>query len=285
MHCDVSVRAANAGVHVLCEKPMAVTSAECERMIAAAQANDVQLMVAYRLHFERANLEAAALARSGKIGPVRYFDSQFSMQVKAGNIRLDRELGGGALYDIGIYCINAARSVMAAEPLEVWAAATRVGDRRFREVHDTISAMMKFPDQRLASFVCSFGAADRSAYQVVGTKGSLHVEPAYEYAQGLAYELTVGEHTRRRRFGKSDQFAAELLYFSKCVLEGREVEPSGEEGLADVRVIEALQRSITTGRSVTLDIPQRRRRPTLRQEIRRPPVQKPQLVKVTAASN
>lgn len=285
MHRDVAIRAARAGLHVLCEKPLAVTSRECEAIIAAAKQNRVKLMTAYRLHFERANLEVAQLVRSGKLGQTRFFSSDFSMQVSADNIRLERDLGGGPLYDIGIYCINAARSAFAADPVEVWATATKSGDRRFREVEETVAAAMRFGDERIATFTCSFGAADRSVYTVTGTKGSVTVDPAYEYAEGLAYEARIGERKSQKRFAKSDQFAAELLYFSDCVLKDREPEPSGQEGLTDVRVIEGMMRSIGTGRWVSLDIEQRRRRPTLRQEIRRPAVpREPKLVNVQSAS-
>lgn len=280
MHAEYTVRAARAGLHVLCEKPMAVTTRECQQMIEATDRAGVKLMIAYRLHFERANLEAAQIVRSRKLGDVRYFDSQFSMQVKAGNIRLDRELGGGPLYDIGIYCINAARSAFAAEPLQVWATATNSGDPRFSEVPETVTAVLKFPGERVASLTCSFGAADRSAYEIVGTRGSLRMDPAYELAEGLAFELTVGGRKRRRQFSKRDQFAPELLYFSDCVLRDRAVEPSGAEGLADVAIIEALRESMDSGRLVSLDLPQRKPRPTLQQEIRRPAVRKPKLVNV-----
>jgi len=285
MHKDYTIRAARAGLHVLCEKPMAVTGSECDQMIRVTRENKVKLMIAYRLHFERANLEAAQLARSGKLGELRYFSSDFSMQVRPDNIRLERELGGGPLYDIGIYCINAARYGLAEDPLEVWATAVKSGDRRFREVEETVVGAMRFKDERIATFTCSFGAADRSLYSIIGTKGSVTLDPAYEYAEGLAYEARIGERKRTKQFGKSDQFAPELLYFSDCVLNNREPEPSGEEGLADVRVIEGMMRSIKTGRWVSLEMRQRRRRPTLRQEIRRPAVpREPPLVKVASAS-
>ena len=285
MHKEWTVRAARAGLHVLCEKPMAVTSRECEEMIRAARAADVKLMIAYRLHFERANLEAAAYARQGKLGDLRFFNSEFSMQVTQDNIRLKRARGGGPLYDIGIYCINAARYCLAEDPVKVWATSTRSGDRRFREVDETVSAIMRFKDERLATFTCSFGAADRSTYSVTGTRGSVTVNPAYEYATGLAYQAQLGDRKRTKRFGKSDQFAPELVYFSDCVLHDREPEPSGQEGLLDVRIIEGMLRSITSGRWVSLRMPQRRRRPTLRQEIRRPAVRRePKLVDVRPAS-
>ena len=272
-HCAWTVQAASAGLHVLCEKPLATSARECQRMIDTCEKNGVQLMTAYRLHFERCNLEVASIVRSRKIGDARWFDSQFSMQVKPGNIRLDRELGGGPEWDIGIYCINAARYVFAAEPTQVWATATNSGDARFREVPETVHVVMKFPDDRAANIVCSFGAADRSRYQVVGTKGSIVCDPAFHYAEGLAYELTVGEKTRRKQFPKRDQFAPELVHFAQRVRARRKPEPSGKEGLIDVAIIEAIHRSIASGKWVSMKAtPKKRRRPTLRQEIRRPAV-------------
>jgi glucose-fructose oxidoreductase len=278
MHREYTERAARAGLHVLCEKPMAVTSADCEKMIEVTRQNGVKLMVAYRLHFERGNLEAAEMAHSGTLGDLRFFSSNFSMQVAPENFRSSRKLGGGPLYDIGIYCINAARAAFAAEPMQVLATAVTRRDQRFKEIPETVAVIMKFPQERIASFTCSFGGADRSAYEIVGTKGSITLDPAYEYAQGVEYVLRLGKRKRDRRYEKSDQFAPELIYFSDCVLRGFEPEPSGEEGMADIRVIEALNRSIGTGRWVSPELPQRRRRPTLRQEIRRPGIQPPPLV-------
>ncbi|HEV7716512.1 MAG TPA: Gfo/Idh/MocA family oxidoreductase [Steroidobacteraceae bacterium] len=277
-HKDDTVRAANAGIHVLCEKPMASTREECEEMIAAAKENRVKLMVAYRLHFERANLEAGEIARSGKLGDPRFFTSQFSQQVGAGNVRLKSELGGGPVWDVGIYCINAARAVFAAEPLEVLGATVSRRDARFREVPETVTVAMRFPKDRIASFTCSFGAAHRSVYEVVGTNGSITLDPAYEFAEGLSYQLRIGDRERERHFGKSDQFAPELLHFADCIRQNREPGPSGEEGLADVRVILAIHQSIEAGRWVALDLPTRARRPSLAQEERRPGVEPPKLV-------
>jgi predicted dehydrogenase len=278
MHREYTERAARAGLHVLCEKPMAVTSDDCKRMIDVTRENDVRLMIAYRLHFERGNLEAAEMAHSGTLGDLRFFSSNFSMQVAPENFRSSRKLGGGPLYDIGIYCINAARAAFAAEPTHVFATAVTRRDQRFKEIPETVAVMMKFPQERIASFTCSFGGADRSAYEIVGTKGSITLDPAYEYAQGVGYVLRLGKRQREKRYEKGDQFAPELLYFSDCILRDSEPEPSGEEGIADVRVIEALNRSIETGKWVSPELPQRRRRPTLRQEIRRPGIQAPPLV-------
>jgi predicted dehydrogenase len=285
MHCDYAVRAARAGIHVLCEKPMALDEDECERMASAARqggknASAVKLMVGYRLHFERASLEAIEVARSGRIGEPRQFSSTFTMQVVPDNIRVKSALGGGVLYDIGVYCINAARSLFGEEPLEVRAiAAGTLGD-----VEESVAALLRFPGDRLASFVCSFGSADVSQYRVVGTKGDLMVEPAYEYAMPLRHRLTIGGDSRERRFAKRDQFAPELLYFSDCVLQGREPEPGAAEGLADVRVIRALYRSAESGQAVALQPFEKRERPSLEQEIRRPPIDKPEVVHAQAPS-
>ncbi len=278
MHREYTERAARAGLHVLCEKPMAVTSEDCARMIEVTRQNAVKLMIAYRLHFERGNLEAAEMAHSGTLGDLRFFTSNFSMQVAPENFRSSRRLGGGPLYDIGIYCINAARAAFAAEPSEVLATAVTRRDQRFKEIPETVAVVMKFPQERIASFTCSFGAADRSAYEIVGSKGSITLDPAYEYAEGVEYMLRLGKRKREKHYEKSDQFAPELIYFSDCILRDSEPEPSGEEGIADVRVIEALNRSIETGRWVSPELPQRRRRPTIRQEIRRPGIQPPPLV-------
>ena len=159
MHKEYTVRAARAGLHVLCEKPMAVTARECEAMIRATRDANVKLMIAYRLHFERANLEAAKHARAGKLGELRFFSSDFSMQVSEDNIRLrPTSEGGGPLYDIGIYCINAARYCFAEDPIKVWATAARSADRRFRKINETVVGAMRFRNDRLATFTCSFGA-------------------------------------------------------------------------------------------------------------------------------
>lgn len=285
LHKDYTLRAAKAGLHVLCEKPMAVTSRDAQQMIQACRAAGVKLMIAYRLHFERANLEAAAFAKAKRLGELRFFSSDFSMQVSPENIRLKREMGGGPLYDIGIYCINAARAVLGAEPTAVWATASRSRDPRFREVDETVIGVMRFRDERRASFTCSFGAADRSTYTVTGTRGTITLDPAYEYASGLSYELKVGKHTRKKSFGKSDQFAPELMYFSNCILHNREPEPSGVEGLLDVRIIEAMSRSIQTGRWVEVSRAAKTQRVSLRLERRRPPVaREPKLIGVRPAS-
>ncbi len=280
MHREYTVRAAACGVHVLCEKPLAVTEAECNAMIAACRRHKVRLMTAYRLHFERATLQALRdTGANGVIGEPRLFISSFTMNVKPPNIRLEAKLGGGTLYDIGIYCINAARHLFRAEPTEV-ACITADGRKKASDVEESASCVLRFPGGRLATFQVSFGTDRTSEYRVVGTKGSLRVEPGYELASGLEHYITRDGRKRTVKYKKRDQFAPELIHFSDCILQGRDPEPSGEEGLADVRVIRALYRSASTGRCVKLANRREAREPTMRNERTRPPVRMPRLVNV-----
>ena len=279
-HRDFTERAARRGVHVLCEKPLAVDERECKAMIAACKRHKVRLMTAYRLHFERATLTALSDVGAGLIGDARLFVSTFTMAVEGPNIRLEeRERGGGTFYDIGIYCINAARHLFRAEPTEVFAST--VGRTR-QGSEESASAILRFPGDRLATFCVSFGTDKTSGYRIIGTQGSLRVEPGYELAKGLEVHVTKEGRTRRIAYKKRDQFAPELLHFSDCVLEGRDPAPSGEEGLADVRVIEALYKSAERGRPVRLAAKRLARQPTLRQERTRPPVSRmPRMVGAT----
>jgi glucose-fructose oxidoreductase len=285
MHAEYTIRAARAGVHVLCEKPMAVTADECRQMIAACRRADVKLMIAYRLHFETLNLAAMDLARSGRLGELKFFNSSFSMTVRRGDIRTKRAYGGGTLFDIGVYCINAARNLFRAEPTQVSAVSVNSGLSTLAEIDETTAAILRFGDERVATFVTSFNASDVASYRVVGTKGDLHADPAYEYAEGLEYTLTIDGKTMRKAFAKHDQFAPELLYFSDCILTDREPEPSGEEGLQDVRIVEALYQSARSGRPVKMRPFRKTVRPTGRQRITRPGIKKPTLIKVQSASN
>jgi glucose-fructose oxidoreductase len=286
MHREYAVRAAAAGVHVLCEKPMAVTAQDCQAMMEAARQNHAKLMIAYRLHFEAGNLEAIQMAKRGKLGDVRFFTSDFSQQVADGNVRVSEPVarGGGPVYDMGIYCINAARYLFGAEPTEVLAVSGTNGDERFHNVEEMTSVVMRFPQERLATFTCSFGAADISSYALVGTKGVLRSDPAYEYAMGIKQQVTIGEKKKTKTFPKRDQFAAQLVYFSDCILKDKEPEPSGLEGLADVRIVEAIYESARTKKAVRLPELPGKKMAILGQEIHRPAHGKPEIIHAKPAS-
>jgi glucose-fructose oxidoreductase len=282
MHAEYAIRAAKAGVHVLCEKPMAVTEAECERMIKACRDNHVKLMIAYRLHLEPANLRAIELVKQGKLGEPRFFVSTHTMDVEPGNIRLDPvDKGGGPVYDIGVYCINAARYLLQAEPEEVYARFERGDDPRFKDSEEMASVVMRFPDNRLASFTCSFNAAKVSTYSVIGTKGTLTLDPAYGYGDPLKHELMIGGKMQEKEFKPTDQFGAQLLYFSDCVLNGKDPEPNGEEGLADVHIVRAIYQSARTNKPVQVKPLQKAKRPNERQKVTTPPAKEPVVVKAS----
>jgi len=282
LHAEYCIRAAEAGIHVLCEKPLAVTEAECRQIIEACADNRVKLMTAYRLHFERGNLEAIEMVRSGKIGDPKIFNSVFTMQVAPGNIRTKGQYAGNTLYDIGIYCINAARYIFGDEPTEVFGFAAKSGDRRFRQTEEMTAALMRFPQGRLAAITASFGAADSADFEVIGTKGRLRVIQAYEYTMPVILEVSREGRTKKRTFGLRDQFAPELIYFADCILRNREPEPSGIEGLIDVHIIHSLYQSVKSGLPMPLKPLQSPRRPSLRQEIHRPRVTRPKMIHVAA---
>lgn len=280
LHADFTTRAARHGVHVLCEKPLGVTSDECRRMVDACRRSNVKLMTAYRLHFNDANLEAVQAIVDGEIGDPRFFVSSFGMQVKPGIRTRSPDRGGGPLYDIGIYCVNAARYLFRDEPIWVQAAAT-TGQRqkRFQQVDEQVTCIIGFPEGRTATFTASYGSSDVACYEVYGTKGCLCLENAYEFSTSMKLQVEGEDGSRTRRFVKRDQVAPEIAYFSDCILDGKEPEPSGKEGLIDVAILEAIQRSADTGRRVGLRTPKRGRRPTREQGHRVRPHRMPKLVK------
>ncbi|MES1183645.1 MAG: Gfo/Idh/MocA family oxidoreductase [Myxococcales bacterium] len=269
LHEQCAVRAAAVGVHVLCEKPLATTVADAEQVAQACAAAGVKLMVAYRLHFEEANLKAIELVKSGKIGDPRVFDSVFSHVVRPGDIRTRADVGGGAMFDLGVYCVNAARNLFREEPVLAFATSQERDG-----VDETTTAILQFPHGRVAQFTVSNGTAAVSSYRIAGTDGDLRVEPAYEYFDKLEHYLTVDGKTRHESFAKRDQFAPELEYFSQCILDNREPEPNAEEAIDDLRVIEAILQSARTGKPVPLSPRQRTRRPSASQEAKKPAVGK-----------
>lgn len=283
MHYAFTKLALQNDVNVLCEKPFTGTSSEAEELSDIAIQRQLALMVAYRLHFDPANLKVIDLIRRGRIGDPRYFSSCFSFQVRhSKNIRLRAETDGGPLGDIGIYCINASRYIFRAEPTHVFARAYQGNDsQRFSEVPEMISVIMEFPLGRHATFTCSFGAGDISDYTVVGEKGYMQLKKAYEYASDRKLFVKSTKDERTHSFQQIDQFGAEITYFSDCVLKGEEPRPSAIEGASDLRVMEAIERSLRIGRVVPVTrsrvIAQR---PEPSQARRMPAVRKPATIGV-----
>jgi glucose-fructose oxidoreductase len=194
-------------------------------------------------------------------------------------------MGGGTLYDIGIYCINAARYLFRDEPIEVVAASFNGGDPRFEGVDEATTGILRFPGDRVATFTSSFGVADAESYRVLGTKGELLVEPAYRYVGELKHRLTIDGKVTERSFKAKDQFAPLLVELGRCIRENREPEANGHEGLADVRIIEALYKSAIERRPIHVAAVTKHERPDISQAIFRPPVKKPKIVKAKSPAS
>lgn len=263
MHADYAIRAARAGVHALVEKPLAITVAECEAMIAAADKAGVFLMTAYRLHNEPGTIDVLETIRRGEIGDPRLFSSVFSFPVAPGNHRLKAEHWGGALQDIGVYCLNAARHVFGTEPTEAIAmSGWGDGDPRFAEVEEMLSATLRFPGDRLAQFIVSFGADDRDSYRVVGTKGQIEVDSAYRLDRPISLRITSGGKVTEKNFPQYDHFSGQAHYFSECILKGIRPEPDGGDGANDVRALLAIEAASRTGQAQKIVSPARPSHPT-----------------------
>ena len=251
MHADFVLPALNAGIHVLCEKPVTTTVADARAIRRAVQRAGVQFMVAYRLHFDPATLHAIDLARDRRAGDLRIFASVFSSPVERGDIRLQRK-GRGGLFDLGIYCVNAARMVFRSEPLDVVAMHAGQGTGRFKEVPEMTAAVLRYPGERLAMFTCSLNAHRGSAWTAMALKRWVRMDPAYTYHDPLVVHLRTDNVTRTRRYGVHDQFAAELDHFVARIRSGRQAEPSAREGEADIIILDAIDRAARTGRRVRL---------------------------------
>ncbi|MBY0414345.1 MAG: Gfo/Idh/MocA family oxidoreductase, partial [Bdellovibrionales bacterium] len=289
-HLEIVELASKYKIHILCEKPMAVAYSDCVHMAQLAKKNDIKMMIAYRLHFEAANLEAIKMCRHGSLGDLKFFNSSFSYQVKdKKNIRLNpTSVGGGALYDIGIYCINAARYLFKSEPIEVMAFSVTSDDPRFINTEETTSAVLRFPNEKLAAFTVSFGAFNSSDYEIIGEKGRIRLENAYEYAAPMELRTFLQSKTglkkATKKFKKRDQFSAELLYFSDCIQKNRTPEPGPVEGTNDVRIIEAILTSIHLNASVALETVNKNQHPNEKQKFTRPGVRKRKLYHATSPS-
>lgn len=252
MHAEYTVRAAQAGKHVMCEKPMAISVAECETMIAACRKAGKKLMIGYRSRFEQYNRLAIELARGGHVGPTQIITAEHGFYARPNQWRLDRPLsGGGSLMDIGIYSLNATRYLTGEEPVEVVASeSTDKSDPRFATVEDRINFLLRFPSGVAATCVSSYSSAHNS-YRVIGTQGYIDMEPATPY-EGHSMRIRKDGQVTQRTLppAAKTQWAGQLDHLSEAILNGTDVIVPGEEGLADMRVIEAIYRSAREGRAV-----------------------------------
>ncbi len=246
MHAEYTIRAARAGKHVLCEKPMCTTVAEAEQMIAACKAANVKLMIAYRCHYEPTNLRAIQLIRDGALGQVQAIESSFGFNIAKGEWRLSKKMaGGGPLYDVGIYSLNACRYLTGEEPEHIAAFASTIDkEGRFDEVEENVSWTMRFPSGIVASCNTTYGAPMEGYYRVHGSKGWLEVDNAFVY-QGLRLRANIGRDTIDEPNSALDpsHFQAEAEHFSHCLQNGLEPKTPGEEGLRDMRYIAEIYRS------------------------------------------
>ena len=254
MHAEYTIRALEAGKHVLCEKPMANTPAECERMIAAARAAGRKLMIAYRLRYEPYNQALIKLAQDpSELGPTRIIlaDAGFNIGDPA-QWRLRRAMaGGGSLMDIGIYALQAARYLAGEEPTEVNAMMhSTPGDPRFVEVEESVTFQLRFPGGILANCTSSYGAG-LNRFRVVKPEGWAELEPALNYS-GLRMRVQRQGALEERGHRVVDHFAEEMDHFSECLLDGKEPLTPGEEGLRDLRIMMAIYEAARRGGPVRL---------------------------------
>jgi predicted dehydrogenase len=253
MHAEYTIRAAKAGKHVLCEKPMANTPAECRQMIEACRAAGRKLMVGYRLRYEPNNQQMIKLAREQAFGPTKVVlaDAGFNIGDPK-QWRLNRTLaGGGSLMDIGVYALQAARYLTGEEPTEVYAMMySTPNDPRFREVEETITFQLRFPGGVLANCTSSYGAG-LNRFRIAGPQGWAELEPALSYS-GLRMRVGGSGRIEERILPVVDQFAAEMDHFSDCIMNGTEPLTPGEEGLRDLEIMMAIYESARSGRPIAL---------------------------------
>jgi predicted dehydrogenase len=254
MHAEYTIRGLQAGKHVLCEKPMANTSADCEQMVAAGKKAGKKLMIAYRCRYEPYNREAIRMAQSKELGPTQMIlaDAGFNIGDPT-QWRLNKSMaGGGSMMDIGIYALNASRYLTGEEPAEVNAMTySTPGDPRFREVEEHINFQLRFPSGILANCSSSYGYFSTSHYRVMGTQGWLEMDPATWY-DGLRMRVQRGNVIEEIQLPERDHFMLEMDHMSDCVMQNKEPLTPGEEGLRDLKIISAIYGAAKSGKTVKL---------------------------------
>jgi predicted dehydrogenase len=215
-HAEFVVPALKAGIHVLVEKPLEISTERCESILAAERASSAKLMVAYRLHFEPATLDTIEKVRSGVLGEVHLFNSSFSQVVDPGNHRAHSGELAGPVLDMGPYPVNAARYIFSDEPTEVVSAVgtTHPQSGFDPSFADTVAVTLRFPKERLAQFSLSYFGNPTNSLIAIGTKGSVQLDPAYMFGKPLEQVMMLGEKKSRQSFKNTDHFGGELKYFS-----------------------------------------------------------------------
>ncbi|MCP1561057.1 UNVERIFIED_ORG: putative dehydrogenase [Methylobacterium sp. SuP10 SLI 274] len=275
-HAEFAIPALKAGIHVLVEKPLEISTEKCREIMAAQASSSAKLMVAYRLHFEPATLATIDLIRSGKLGEILTFSSTFTQMVSPENHRAKNGVVAGPIFDVGPYPINAVRFLFGDEPTEVVSAVgVRHPEAGFGDFDDTVAVTLRFPNNRLAQFVLSYYGNVLDSYAVVGTEGSVEVNPAYMYGKPLERTVTLGEKKSHESFENTDHFGGELKYFSDCILNGTDPEPDAEEGYADLRVIEGILKALESGGPVRLEPFTRTKRIDTARQVQSLPAQAP----------
>jgi len=254
MHAEYTIRGLEAGKHVLCEKPMANTPADCEQMIDAGRKTNRKLMVAYRCHYEPYNQEAIRIARSSELGPTQMILADAGFPIgDPKQWRLNKQLaGGGSMMDIGIYALNASRYLTGEEPTEVSAMIfTNRNDPRFKEVEENVTFQLRFPSGILANCSSSYGYFHQSHYRVMGTDARLECDP-FSWYTGLRMWIERGNDIDWKDLPVVDHFAAEMDHMSECVMQNKEPLTPGEEALRDLKIISAIYESAQGGSPVKL---------------------------------
>ena len=256
MHREYTERLAAIGLPVLCEKPMANTVEEAEAMVAACAAAGVPLMIAYRCQYEPFHLAARAIVASGELGRLRFVEATNVQSAgDADQWRYSGALaGGGALPDIGLYCLNSTRFLVGEEPESVTAISySPPGDPRWDAVEETMAFTLRFPSGVIARCLTSYGVFNKKYVVLHFEGGTVEVDNAFSY-RGARFWVTRREGDvavrAERRIGSKNHFVAELDHFAACVRDGTPPKTPGEEGLRDQRLMAAIYRAAGEGGSV-----------------------------------
>jgi predicted dehydrogenase len=250
LHAEHTIKAAKAGKHVLCEKPMETSVDKCQQMIDECKKAGRQLAIGYRLHFEPTNLECVRLVREKVFGDLKVINAGFGFPMgDPTQWRLNKALaGGGPLMDVGIYALQATRYLSGEEPVEVSAITTVTDPVKFKEVEESIVWQAKFPSGALAHCSATYKVPGTNFFRAHADRGWFELDPAYSYS-GNRGRRSDGQTIQ---FPDIDQFAAEMDDFAQCILENRPTKVPGEEGLRDVKIMMAIYEAARSGKTVEL---------------------------------